>query len=69
MVIAIGYDLIKYAPARWHLDRDKTILHIHRTPAEVDANFELAVGIQGSIPARSTHWWNASLSVRVSITL
>lgn len=49
LVIAIGYDLIEYAPARWNPDRDKTILHIHRTPAEVDANYELAVGIQGSI--------------------
>jgi len=49
LVIAIGYDLIEYALARWNPDRDKTILHIHRTPAEVDANYELAVGIQGSI--------------------
>jgi len=40
--------LIEYAPARWNPDRDKTILHIRRTPAEVDANYELAVGIQGS---------------------
>lgn len=49
LVIAIGYDLIEYAPSRWNPDRDKTILHIHRTPAEVDANYELAVGIEGSI--------------------
>lgn len=51
LVITVGYDLIEYAPARWNPDRDKTILHIHRMPAEVDANYELAVGVQGGIGA------------------
>lgn len=51
LVITVGYDLIEYPPARWNPDRDKTILHIHQTPAEVDANYELAVGMQGSIAA------------------
>lgn len=49
LVITIGYDLIEYAPARWNPNSDKNILHIHRTPAEVDANYQLDVGIQGSI--------------------
>lgn len=48
-VIAVGYDLIEYAPSRWNPARDKRIIHIHRTIAEVDAHYELAVGIQGSI--------------------
>lgn len=69
LVIAIGYDLIEYAPARWNPDRDKTILHIHRTPAEVDANYELAVGIQGSITGTLDALVDASPSVRVPITL
>lgn len=51
LVIAVGYDLVEYAPARWNPERNKTILHIHQTPAEVDANYELAVGVQGSIAA------------------
>jgi acetolactate synthase-1/2/3 large subunit len=51
LVIAVGYDLVEYAPARWNPERDKTILHIHRTPAEVDANYELAVGVEGGIAA------------------
>ncbi|MDE2148320.1 MAG: acetolactate synthase large subunit [Gammaproteobacteria bacterium] len=51
LVIAVGYDLIEYAPTRWNPRADKTIIHIHRTPAEVDANYQLAVGIQGGIAA------------------
>ncbi|HET7313683.1 acetolactate synthase large subunit [Salinisphaera sp.] len=49
LVIAVGYDLIEYAPERWNPNNDKKIIHIHRTPAEVDANYQLAVGIQGGI--------------------
>lgn len=51
LVIAVGYDLIEYPPARWNPERDKTILHIHLSPAEVHAHYELDVGIQGSIGA------------------
>jgi len=51
LVITVGYDLIEYAPARWNPGRDKTILHIHEMPAEVDASYELAVGVQGNIAA------------------
>lgn len=51
LVITVGYDLVEYAPARWNPHQDKTILHIHQTPAEVDGHYELAVGVQGSIAA------------------
>jgi acetolactate synthase-1/2/3 large subunit len=49
VVVAVGYDLVEYAPSRWNPDRDKQIVHVHRTVAEVDANYALAVGLQGSI--------------------
>ncbi|TMK37564.1 MAG: acetolactate synthase large subunit [Actinobacteria bacterium] len=49
VVVAAGYDLVEYAPARWNPARDKQIVHVHRTVAEVDANYTLAVGLQGSI--------------------
>jgi len=49
VVVAVGYDLVEYAPSRWNPDRDKRIVHIHRTVAEVDAHYTLAVGLQGSI--------------------
>jgi acetolactate synthase I/II/III large subunit len=49
VVVAVGYDLVEYAPVRWNPDRDKRIVHVHRTVAEVDAAYTLAVGLQGSI--------------------
>jgi acetolactate synthase-1/2/3 large subunit len=49
VVVAVGYDLVEYSPARWNPDRDKRIVHVHRTVAEVDAHYSLAVGLQGSI--------------------
>jgi acetolactate synthase-1/2/3 large subunit len=49
VVVAVGYDLVEYAPSRWNPHRDKQIVHVHRTVAEVDANYALAVGLQSSI--------------------
>jgi len=49
VVVAVGYDLVEYAPSQWNPARDKQIVHVHRTVAEVDANYTLAVGLQGSI--------------------
>ena len=36
VVVAVGYDLVEYSPSRWNPGRDKQIVHIHRTVAEVD---------------------------------
>jgi acetolactate synthase-1/2/3 large subunit len=49
VVVAVGYDLVEYAPDRWNPHRDKRILHIHRTVAEVDDAYALEVGVQGDI--------------------
>jgi acetolactate synthase-1/2/3 large subunit len=49
VVLAVGYDLVEYSPSRWNPERDKRIVHVHRTVAEVDAHYELEVGLQGSI--------------------
>ena len=49
VVVTVGYDLVEYAPDRWNPRRDKRILHIHRTVAEVDDAYTLEVGIQGDI--------------------
>jgi acetolactate synthase I/II/III large subunit len=49
VVVAIGYDLVEYPPASWNPHRDKRIVHVHRTVAEVDAAYALAVGVQGNI--------------------
>ena len=49
VVVAVGYDLVEYAPERWNPARDKAIIHIHRTVAEVDEAYALEVGVQGGI--------------------
>jgi acetolactate synthase-1/2/3 large subunit len=51
VVVAVGYDLVEYAPERWNPGRDKSIVHIHRTVAEVDDAYTLDVGVQGDIGA------------------
>jgi acetolactate synthase-1/2/3 large subunit len=49
VVVAVGYDLVEFSPSRWNPNRDKQIVHVHRTVAEVDAHYTLEVGLQGSI--------------------
>lgn len=39
LVLAIGYDLVEYAPYRWNPSFDKTIIHIGSLPAEVDDHY------------------------------
>jgi acetolactate synthase-1/2/3 large subunit len=51
VVVAVGYDLVEYPPSRWNPLRDKQIIHVHRTVAEVDAAYALAVGLQGDTAA------------------
>jgi acetolactate synthase-1/2/3 large subunit len=49
VVVAVGYDLVEYSPSRWNPSGDKQIIHVHRSVAEVDADYTLEVGVQGSI--------------------
>jgi acetolactate synthase-1/2/3 large subunit len=51
VIICVGYDLVEYAPTRWNPRRDKRIVHIDPSPAEVDAAYQVAVGVQGGIAA------------------
>ena len=51
VVVAVGYDLVEYPPRRWNPLGDKRIVHVHRTVAEVDAAYALAVGLQGDTAA------------------
>ena len=45
VVIAVGYDLVEYAPAFWNAHGDKTIVHIDFLPAEVDSHYPVAVDV------------------------
>ncbi len=49
VIICVGYDLVEYHPYLWHPTRDRTIIHIDTSPAEVDAYYTVAVGVVGDI--------------------
>jgi acetolactate synthase-1/2/3 large subunit len=49
VVVAIGYDYVEYGPEFWNEDRQKTIIHIGASPAEVDVNYVPAVEIVGNV--------------------
>jgi acetolactate synthase I/II/III large subunit len=49
LVIAVGYDLVEYAPARWNPDGRKRIVHIDTQPAEVDVAYQPEVELIGDI--------------------
>jgi Thiamine pyrophosphate-requiring enzymes [acetolactate synthase, pyruvate dehydrogenase (cytochrome), glyoxylate carboligase, phosphonopyruvate decarboxylase] len=49
LVIAVGYDLVEYAPAHWNPDGAKRIIHIDTQPAEVDADYQPEIELIGEI--------------------
>ena len=49
LVIAVGYDLVEYAPSRWNPDGTKRIVHIDTQPAEVDQGYQPEVELIGDI--------------------
>jgi acetolactate synthase-1/2/3 large subunit len=51
LIVAVGYELQEFDPVRINPHGEKAIIHIHRFPAEVDAHYPIAVGIEGDIGA------------------
>ena len=49
VIICVGYDLVEYHPYLWHPTRDRTLIHIDSSPAEVDAHYGISVGVVGDI--------------------
>ena len=49
VIICIGYDLVEYHPYLWHPTKDRTIIHIDQSPAEVDAFYPVSCGVVGDI--------------------
>ncbi len=49
VIICVGYDLVEYHPYLWHPTRDRKIIHIDMSPAEVDAHYVVEVGVLGDI--------------------
>ncbi|MFQ5983704.1 MAG: acetolactate synthase large subunit [Woeseiaceae bacterium] len=49
VIICVGYDMTEYHPYLWHPDKDRQIIHIDPTPAEVDEHYILAAGVIGNV--------------------
>jgi acetolactate synthase-1/2/3 large subunit len=49
LVVTIGYDLVEWSPALWNPQRDKEILHIDSTPAEIDSHYLPSLEVVGEI--------------------
>ncbi len=49
VIICIGYDIVEYHPYLWHPSRDRTIVHIDTTHAEVDGHYSISLAVVGNI--------------------
>ncbi|RFS83134.1 acetolactate synthase large subunit [Actinomadura spongiicola] len=49
VLIAVGYELQEFDPAKVNPNADKKIIHVHQFPAEVDDHYPVEVGVQGDI--------------------
>jgi acetolactate synthase I/II/III large subunit len=49
VVLAMGYDFVEYAPCFWNPRRDKRIVHVDGSAAEVDEHYIVDVGILGDL--------------------
>ncbi len=54
LIIAVGYDIAEYAPESWNFNKDKCIVHIDFTPAEVYEYYHPTVEIVADISG--TFW-------------
>ncbi len=49
VVIAVGYDLVEWAPVLWNPKRDKTVVHVDSTAAELDGHYQPSVEVIGEL--------------------
>jgi acetolactate synthase-1/2/3 large subunit len=49
LIIAVGYELQEFDPVRINPTGHTPIVHVHRFPAEVDAHYDVAVGLVADI--------------------
>jgi acetolactate synthase-1/2/3 large subunit len=62
VIVSVGYELQEFDPVRINPNGDKKIIHVHRFPAEVDAHYDVEVGLLGEI-SRSLDALTAELTV------
>ena len=49
LVIAVGYDLVEWSPSLWNPKRDKVVVHIDSTAAELDGHYQPSVEVVGEL--------------------
>ena len=49
LVIAVGYDLVEWSPSLWNPKRDKTVVHVDSTAAELDGHYQPSVEVVGEL--------------------
>lgn len=49
LIICVGVDMVEYHPRLWNPECNKKILHIDRSPAEVDQHYILEAGVLGEL--------------------
>jgi acetolactate synthase-1/2/3 large subunit len=49
VIVAVGYELQEFNPVRINPSGETKIIHVHRFPAEVDAHYDVAVGLNADI--------------------
>lgn len=55
LVIAIGYDLVEYAPNKWNHDPSRKIIHIDALPTDINKLYQPEVQVVGDI-SNSVRW-------------
>ena len=49
VIVCVGFDMVEFHPHTWHKYKDKKIIHIDMSPAEVDEHYILEAGVIGDI--------------------
>lgn len=49
LVIAVGYDLVEFAPTSWNSHADKKIIHIGKRPAHINKCYQCMVEVVGDM--------------------
>ena len=49
VVIGVGYDLVEWAPVLWNPKRDKTVVHVDSTAAELDGHYQPSIEVIGEL--------------------
>lgn len=49
VIVCVGFDMVEFHPHTWHKYKDKKIIHVDMSPAEVDEHYILEAGVIGDI--------------------